>query len=71
VLERIVFPEPVISVAIEAKSIADQEKMVAGLERLQQEDPSSRVRIVTETGKMLLSGMGELHVEDSHRPLVA
>lgn len=63
VLERIVFPEPVISVAIEAKSAPDQEKMVAGLERLQQEDPSSRVRIDTETGQMLLSGMGELHVE--------
>jgi elongation factor G len=63
VLESITFPEPVISVAIEAKSAADQEKMVAGLERLQQEDPSSRVRIDTETGQMLLSGMGELHVE--------
>jgi elongation factor G len=63
VLERIVFPEPVISVAIEAKSAAYQEKMVAGLERLQQEDPSSRVRIDSETGQMLLSGMGELHVE--------
>lgn len=63
VLERITFPEPVISVAIEAKSAADQEKMIAGLERLQQEDPSSRVRIDTETGQMLLSGMGELHVE--------
>jgi elongation factor G len=63
VLETITFPEPVISVAIEAKSAADQEKMVAGLERLQQEDPSSRVRIDQETGQMLLSGMGELHVE--------
>lgn len=63
VLESITFPEPVISVAIEAKSAADQEKMVAGLERLQQEDPSCRVRIDTETGQMLLSGMGELHVE--------
>lgn len=63
VLERITFPEPVISVAIEAKSAGDQERMVAGLERLQQEDPSSRVRIDTETGQMLLSGMGELHVE--------
>ncbi|MBX3021635.1 MAG: elongation factor G [Bdellovibrionales bacterium] len=63
VLESITFPEPVISVAIEAKSAADQDKMVAGLERLQQEDPSSRVRIDSETGQMLLSGMGELHVE--------
>ena len=63
VLESITFPEPVISVAIEAKSSADQEKMIAGLERLQQEDPSCRVRIDNETGQMLLSGMGELHVE--------
>lgn len=63
VLESITFPEPVISVAIEAKSAADQDKMVAGLERLQQEDPSAKVRIDQETGQMLLSGMGELHVE--------
>lgn len=63
VLESITFPEPVISVAIEAKSAADQDKMVAGLERLQQEDPSCRVRIDSETGQMLLSGMGELHCE--------
>jgi len=63
VLESITFPEPVISVAIEAKSAADQDKMTAGLERLQQEDPSARVRIDSETGQMLLSGMGELHVE--------
>ncbi len=63
VLETITFPEPVISVAIEAKSTSDQEKMIAGLERLQQEDPSCRVRIDSETGQMLLSGMGELHVE--------
>jgi elongation factor G len=63
VLESITFPEPVISVAIEAKSAADQDKMVAGLERLQQEDPSCRVRIDNETGQMLLSGMGELHCE--------
>ncbi len=63
VLESITFPEPVISVAIEAKSSADQDKMIAGLERLQHEDPSCRVRIDQETGQMLLSGMGELHVE--------
>jgi elongation factor G len=63
VLESITFPEPVISIAIEAKSIAEQEKMVAGLTRLQQEDPSCKVRIDNETGQMLLSGMGELHVE--------
>jgi elongation factor G len=63
VLESITFPEPVISVAIEAKSAADQDKMVAGLERLQQEDPSAKVRIDQESGQMLLSGMGELHVD--------
>ncbi len=63
VLESISFPEPVISVAIEAKSIADQDKMVLGLNRLQQEDPSCRVRIDSDTGQMLLSGMGELHLE--------
>ncbi len=63
VLERIQFPLPVISVAIEAKSTADQDKMVAGLARLQQEDPSSNVRNDPETGQMLLSGMGELHLE--------
>jgi elongation factor G len=63
VLERIQFPEPVISVAIEAKSSADQEKMVASLDRLQKEDPSCRVRIDPETTQMILSGMGELHLE--------
>ncbi|MGE4132298.1 MAG: elongation factor G [Bdellovibrionales bacterium] len=63
VLESITFPEPVISVAIEAKSSADQDKMTNGLVRLQQEDPSCRVRIDAETGQTLLSGMGELHLE--------
>ncbi len=63
VLESIAFPEPVISVAIEAKSASEQDKMVVGLNRLQMEDPSCRVRIDSETGQMLLSGMGELHVE--------
>ncbi len=63
VLESITFPEPVISVAIEAKSAADQDKMIQGLNRLQQEDPSCRVKIDSETGQMLLSGMGELHLD--------
>ena len=63
VLESIHFPEPVISVAIEAKSSADQDKMVQALERLQKEDPSCRVRIDAETAQMILSGMGELHLE--------
>lgn len=63
VLESITFPEPVISVAIEAKSIADQDKMMEGLSRLQQEDPSCRLRVDPDTGQTLLSGMGELHLE--------
>lgn len=63
VLESITFPEPVISVAIEARSTADQEKMVSALEKLEKEDPSCRIRTDVETGQMLLSGMGELHLE--------
>lgn len=63
VLEAITFPEPVISVAIEAKSSADQEKMLAGLGKLEKEDPSCRLRTDAETGQILLSGMGELHLE--------
>lgn len=63
VLESITFPEPVISVAVEAKSSADQEKMMAGLEKLVKEDPSARLRLDQETGQTLLSGMGELHLE--------
>ena len=63
VLESIVSPEPVIAVAIEAKSSADQEKMLQGLEKLQKEDPSCKLRTDPETGQILLSGMGELHLE--------
>lgn len=63
VLESITFPEPVISVAIEAKSTADQDRMVEALQRLQREDPSCHVKTDPETGQMLLSGMGELHLE--------
>jgi elongation factor G len=63
VLESITFPEPVISVAVEAKSSADQEKMMVGLEKLVKEDPSARLRQDPETGQTLLSGMGELHLE--------
>jgi len=63
VLERIQFPEPVISVAVEAKSSADQDKMLAGIDKLIKEDPSARVRTDAETGQFLLSGMGELHLE--------
>jgi len=63
VLESITFPEPVIAVAVEAKSSADQEKMMTGLEKLVKEDPSARLRNDLETGQTLLSGMGELHLE--------
>lgn len=62
-LESIQFPEPVIAVAIEAKSSADQDKMMQGLEKLQREDPSCRLRYDPETGQTLLAGMGELHLE--------
>jgi elongation factor G len=63
VLESIISPEPVISVAIEAKSSADQEKMLQGLAKLEKEDPSCKLRTDPETGQILLSGMGELHLE--------
>lgn len=63
VLESIQFPDPVIAVAIEAKSSADQDKMMQGLEKLQKEDPSCRLRVDPETGQTLLAGMGELHLE--------
>lgn len=63
VLESITFPEPVISVAIEAKSSADQEKMLQGLAKLEKEDPSCRLKTDPETGQILLSGMGELHLD--------
>lgn len=63
VLESIQLPLPVISIAIEAKSSADQKKMMVGLEALQKEDPSCALRTDPETGQLLLSGMGELHLE--------
>lgn len=62
-LERMVFPEPVISQAVEPKSKADQEKMGLALSRLAQEDPSFRVRSDEESGQTIISGMGELHLE--------
>ena len=62
-LERMVFPEPVIHVAVEPKTKADQEKMGIALNRLAQEDPSFRVRTDEETGQTIISGMGELHLE--------
>jgi elongation factor G len=63
VLERMVFPEPVISQAVEPKTKADQEKMGVALNRLAQEDPSFRVRTDEESGQTIISGMGELHLE--------
>ncbi len=62
-LERMEFPEPVISVAVEPKSKADQEKMGVALGKLAQEDPSFRVRTDEETGQTIISGMGELHLD--------
>jgi elongation factor G len=63
ILEAIEFPEPVISIAIEPKSKADQEKLGISLQRLATEDPSFRVRTDEETGQTIISGMGELHLE--------
>lgn len=63
VLESIIFPEPVISIAIEPKTKADQEKLGIALNRLAEEDPTFRVKTDEETGQTLISGMGELHLE--------
>jgi elongation factor G len=63
ILERMVFPEPVIHVAVEPKTKVDQEKMGLALNRLAQEDPSFRVRSDEESGQTIISGMGELHLE--------
>jgi elongation factor G len=62
-LEKMIFPEPVIHVAVEPKTKVDQEKMGLALNRLAQEDPSFRVRTDEETGQTIISGMGELHLE--------
>ena len=62
-LEKMTFPDPVIHVAVEPKSKADQEKMSIALGRLAQEDPSFRVRSDEESGQTIISGMGELHLE--------
>ncbi len=63
VLESMIFPEPVISVAIEPKTKADQDKMGIALQKLAEEDPTFRVRLDMETGQTIISGMGELHLE--------
>ncbi|TXK97410.1 elongation factor G [Methylococcaceae bacterium CS1] len=63
ILENIDFPEPVISIAVEAKTKADQDKMAAALQRLMKEDPSFHVMTDEESGQVIISGMGELHLE--------
>ncbi|MDP3995838.1 MAG: elongation factor G, partial [bacterium] len=63
VLEKMVFPEPVISIRIEPKTKADQEKMGVALKRLMEEDPTFRVKSDSETGETIISGMGELHLD--------
>ena len=62
-LESITFPEPPVSIAIEPKTKADQEKMSIALQRLAEEDPTFRIRVDDETGQTIISGMGELHLE--------
>jgi elongation factor G len=63
VLENITFPQPVISVAIEPRTTADQDKMAEALHKLSDEDPTFKVRVDEETGQTIISGMGELHLE--------
>ena len=63
ILEKIAFPEPVISIAIEPKTKADQEKMALALKRLAEEDPTFQIKGDLETGQTIISGMGELHLE--------
>ncbi len=63
VLESITFPEPPVSIAIEPKTKADQEKMSLALQRLAEEDPTFRIQVNDETGQTIISGMGELHLE--------
>jgi elongation factor G len=63
VLESITFPEPPVSIAIEPKTKADQEKMGIALQRLAEEDPTFRIKVDHETGQTIISGMGELHLE--------
>ena len=63
ILEKMEFPEPVISVAVEPKTKADQEKMGLALSKLAEEDPTFRVKTDEETGQVIISGMGELHLE--------
>ena len=68
ILESIEFPDPVIQVAVEPKSKADQDKMGVALQKLAEEDPSFRVETNVETGETVISGMGELHLDVLSRP---
>src|SRR3546814_7970068 len=70
VLESIDFPEPPVSIAIEPKTKADQEKMSLALQRLAEEDPTFRVKVDDETGQTIISGMGGLHLEKIGRAQV-
>ncbi len=63
IMEKIIFPEPVIQIAIEPKTKADQDKLSESLSKLSDEDPTFRVKVDEETGQTLISGMGELHLE--------
>ncbi len=63
ILERMVFPEPVISIAVEPKTKAEHEKLSSGLGKLAQEDPTFKVKVDQETGQTIISGMGELHLD--------
>lgn len=63
ILEKIIFPEPVIGIKIEPKTKADQEKMGVALKKLAEEDPTFKIKTDAETGEMVISGMGELHLE--------
>src|SRR2546421_11219912 len=63
ILESMEFPDPVIHIAVEPKTKADQDKMIVALQRLAVEDPSFRIRTDEETGQTIISGMGELHLE--------
>jgi elongation factor G len=63
ILERMEFPDPVIDIAIEPKTVADQDKLGASLQKLAVEDPSFRVRVDSESGQTIIAGMGELHLE--------
>lgn len=66
ILEKILFPEPVISIKIEPKTKADQEKMSIALQRLSEEDPTFQIKSDLETGEVIMSGMGELHLDILH-----